>query len=171
MNRRQVLTRLAAGGFAWELRLGAADGEISRMAESIHQEPVFQASRKRVYDLLLTAREFDMVVGRSDAAKSMGGRIKPATISPVPGGAFSLFGGYITGRQIELTPNERIVQAWRSASWPAGAYSIATFALIEQGDGTRIVFDHAGFPVGQAEHLAEGWHANYWQPMTKVLAG
>jgi activator of HSP90 ATPase len=171
MNRRQVLTRLAAGGFAWELRLGAADGEISRTAESIHQEPVFQASRKRVYDLLLTAREFDTVVGRSDAAKSMGGPIKPATISPVPGDAFSLFGGYITGRQIELTPNERIVQAWRSASWPAGAYSIATFALIEQGDGTKIVFDHAGFPVGQAEHLAEGWHANYWQPMTKVLAG
>ena len=134
MNRRQILTRLAPGCFAWELRLGAADGEISRTGESIHQEPVFQVSRKRVYDLLLTAPEFDMVVGRSDAAKSMGGRIKPATISPAPGGAFSLFGGYITGRQIELTPNERIVQAWRSASWPAGAYSIATFALIEQGD-------------------------------------
>jgi hypothetical protein len=82
MNRRQVLTRLAAGGFAWELRLGAADDEISRTAESIHQEPMFQASRKRVYDLLLTAREFDMVVGRSDAAKSMGGRIKPARSAP-----------------------------------------------------------------------------------------
>jgi activator of HSP90 ATPase len=171
MNRRQVLTKLAASGFAWELRLGAADGEISRTAESIHQEPVFQASRKRVYDLLLTPREFDMVVGRSDAAKSMGGRMQPATISPAPGGAFSLFGGYITGRQIELTVNERIVQAWRSTSWPAGAYSIATFALIEQEDGTKIVFDHAGFPVGQAEHLAKGWHLNYWQPMTKVLAG
>jgi hypothetical protein len=82
MNRRQVLTKLAAGGFAWELRLGAADGEISRTAESIHQEPVFQASRKRVYDLLLTAREFDMVVWRSDAAKSMGAGLSQQRSAP-----------------------------------------------------------------------------------------
>jgi activator of HSP90 ATPase len=70
----------------------------------------------------------------------------------------------------ELTANERIVQAWRTASWPAGAYSIATFELVEEGGGTKLVFDHVGFPVGQAGHLAEGWHMNYWQPMTKVLA-
>jgi activator of HSP90 ATPase len=162
---------LAAGGFARGLRLRAAESEISRTAESIHQEPVFPASRKRVYNLLLTPQEFDKVVRLSDAAKSMGVHIMPAAINPAPGGAFSLYGGYVTGRQIELTADERIVQAWRSASWPAGVYSIATFTLLEQGGGTRIVFDHAGFPVGQAEHLAEGWHVNYWQPMTKVLAG
>jgi activator of HSP90 ATPase len=171
MNRRRVFGTLAASGFACGLRLSAADSEISRRAELIHQEPVFQASRRRVYDLLLTPREFDKVVRMSDAAKSMSVQIKPAMISAAPGGAFSLFGGYITGRQIELIANERIVQAWRSASWPPGAYSIATFALVDQGVGTKIVFDHAGFPVGQAEHLAEGWHVNYWEPMTKVLAG
>lgn len=171
MNRRQTFATLTAGYIAGGLRLCAAVDGISRTAEWIHQEPVFPASRKRIYDLLLTPREFDRVVGFSDAAKSMGVQIKPAAINPVPGGAFSLFGGYVTGRQIELTANERIVQAWRSASWPAGAYSIATFALAEQGTGTKIVFDHSGFPVGQAEHLSEGWRVNYWQPMTKVLAG
>jgi activator of HSP90 ATPase len=170
MNRRQIFATLTAGGFACGLRLPAASGEISRTAESIHQEPAFQASRKRVYDLLLTAREFDNVVRLSDAAKSMGLQITPATISSTPGGAFSLFGGYITGRQIELTANERIVQAWRTASWPSGVYSIVTITLVNQDGGTKIVFDHAGFPAGQAEHLAEGWHVNYWQPMTKVLA-
>jgi activator of HSP90 ATPase len=171
MNRRQVLVTLRAVGFACGLRLSAADGGISYTAESIHQEPVFRASRKRVYDLLLTSREFDRVVRLSDAAKSMGVEIKPATISPAPGGAFSLFGGYITGRQIELIANERIVQAWRAAGWSAGVYSIAAFTLVGQAGGTKIVFDHTGFPVGQAEHLAEGWHVNYWQPMTQVLAG
>src|SRR5215467_3866477 len=155
MNRRQIFATLTVGGFACGLRLPAADGEISRIAESIHQEPVFQASRKRVYDLLLTAREFDRVVRQSDAAKSMGLQIKPATISSAPGGIFSLFGGQITGRQIELTVNELIVQAWRSASWPAGVYSIVTMTLVNQDQGTKIVFDHVGFPVGQAEHLAE----------------
>jgi predicted TIM-barrel fold metal-dependent hydrolase len=41
--------------------------------------------------------------------------------------------------------------------------------LIEQQSGTRIVFDHTGFPKGQAQHLAEGWKANYWEPLEKYL--
>lgn len=65
------------------------------------------------------------------------------------------------GRQIELVPNERIVQAWRVVGWDPGVYSIAKFALVEQGPATKLVFDRTGFPNGRAEHLAAGWTANY----------
>jgi Activator of Hsp90 ATPase homolog 1-like protein len=54
-------------------------------------------------------------------------------------------------------------------SWEPGIYSIARFELVEQGSGTKIVFDHTGFPKGKAEHLAEGWKINYWEPLEKVL--
>src|SRR5437016_14235426 len=80
---------------------------------------------------------------------------KSAAISREAGGAFSLFGGYVTGRQLELVPNELIVQAWRAGGWDPGDYSIAKFQLMEQGAGIKIVFDHAGFPRGKTEHLAE----------------
>jgi activator of HSP90 ATPase len=80
------------------------------------------------------------------------------------------FGGYITGRHIELAPNERIVQAWRAGGWEPGKYSIARFELREQGEQTKIVFDHTGFPNGDAEHLLEGWNTNYWEPLRKYLA-
>ena len=86
------------------------------------------------------------------------------------GGTFSLFGGHIIGRHIELVPNKRIVQAWRVVDWDPGLYSIAKFELAEQGPGTKIVFDHTGFPKGKAEHLAAGWKANYWEPLVKFLA-
>jgi activator of HSP90 ATPase len=86
------------------------------------------------------------------------------------GGAFSAFGGYVTGRQIELVSNERIVQAWRAGSWDPGSYSIARFELTEQGADTKLVFDHTGFPAGEAQHLAEGWKGNYWEPLAKFLA-
>jgi activator of HSP90 ATPase len=66
-------------------------------------------------------------------------------------------------------PNQRIVQAWRVNNWPAGLYSIARFELIEQGSGAKIVFDHTGFPKGDADHLAEGWKGNYWEPLKKFL--
>jgi activator of HSP90 ATPase len=174
-SRRQVITVAAAaiGGLAIGARRvwSAAGPEISHSAEAIHQEPVFKASPKRVYEALTVAKEFDKVVRMSGAMQS--GMISGDThtvLNAVAGGAFSLFAGVIVGRQIELVLNQRIVQAWRAADWDPGVYSIAKFELKEEGSGTRIIFDHAGFPVGQAEHLAQGWKVNYWEPLGKVLA-
>jgi activator of HSP90 ATPase len=174
VTRRQLISgsALAFGGlavFSTKSRAGAAEG-ISRTAESIHQEPVFSSSPKRVYEALTDAKQFQKVVLLSAAMKSMAIGMAPAEISTEPGGPFSLFGGYLTGRQLELVPNLRIVQAWRAGSWDKGDYSITKFVLQEDVSGTRIVFDHGGFPLGQAEHLAEGWHINYWEPLQKYLA-
>jgi len=151
----------------------AADDEgILRAAEAIHQEPVFKASRKRVYEALTDANQFAKVVELSAAMKSGGMKAgaAPVAISREAGGAFSAFGGYITGRQVELVANERIVQVWRVGSWDPGSYSIARFVLVDSGSETKIKFDHTGFPTGQAEHLAEGWRTNYWEPLAKFLA-
>jgi activator of HSP90 ATPase len=148
---------------------GAGNG-ISRAAESIHQEPVFTASRKRVYEALTDSSKFDHVIKMSAAmrsTKSLGD--KPTEISRESGGTFTLFGGYVTGRQIDLIPDQRIVQAWRAGSWDPGVYSIAKFDLVEQGSSTKIIFDHRGFPDGAAEHLAAGWNENYWEPLAKFL--
>jgi activator of HSP90 ATPase len=147
-----------------------AEEGIDRTAESIHQEPVFKATRKRVYEALTDSQQFDQVIQLSGVMQSMHLGSKPTEISREVGGSFTLFGGYITGRHLELTPNERIVQAWRAGSWDAGIYSIVKFDLVEQGTGTRIVFDHTGFPRGEAEVLASGWKAHYWEPIAKLLA-
>ena len=140
-TRRQAIVgvAMAFGGLA----LGStkawagAEEEISRTAESIHQEAVFKASRKRVYEALTDAKQFDKVIQLSGVLQSMHLGDKPAEISREVGGAFTLFGGYITGRHVELVPNERIVQAWRTGGWAPGVYSIAKFELVEQGSGTQ----------------------------------
>ena len=175
-TRRQAIVgfAIACGGVA----LGTteswarAEEDISHAAESIHQEPVFSASRKRVYDALTDTKQFDKVVQLSGVMQSgmvPPGFNKPTMISREAGGAFTLFGGYITGRHIELLPGERIVQAWRAGSWDPGIYSIVKFDLTEQGSGTKIVFDHTGFPKGAGEELAGGWKAHYWEPLAKLL--
>jgi activator of HSP90 ATPase len=173
-TRRQAIVGvvLAVGGIALHsTRASAADEmEISHSEESIHQQPVFHASRKRVYEALLDTKQFDKIIQLSDAMKSMAPGAKPTEINREPGGAFALFGGYITGRQIELVPNQRIVQAWRPGNWAPGIYSIAKFELVELDSTTKIVFDHTGFPKGTGEHLAAGWQANYWEPLAKFLA-
>ena len=173
-TRRQAIVGFlgAFGGLA----LGSAgawaraDDGISHTADSIHQEPVFTASPKRVYEALTDAQQFTRVIQLSGALQAMHLPDRPAEISREVGGAFALYGGHITGRHVELVPNVRVVQAWRAGDWPPGVYSIAKFELVEQGSGSKIVFDHTGFPKGAAQGLASGWKAHYWEPLEKLLA-
>jgi uncharacterized protein YndB with AHSA1/START domain len=148
----------------------AADG-LSHSAAAIHQEVLFKASRQRVYRLLTDAREFDAVTRLSDAVTLVTApNAKATTISTHVGGSFTLFGGYITGRHLEMVPNDCLVQAWRAGSWSAGEYSIVNFTLQEGGEGCRLVFNHRGFPDSHGSSLASGWRVHYWDPMTKRLA-
>src|SRR6202167_5621868 len=141
-TRRQAIAGVVGAAFgglvigSTETWAGAEDG-ISHTAESIHQEPVFTASPKRVYEALTDAKQFTRVIQLSGALQAMHLPDKPAEISKEAGGAFALYGGYITGRHVELVPNERLVQAWRAGHWPAGVYSIAKFELVEQGSGSK----------------------------------
>jgi uncharacterized protein YndB with AHSA1/START domain len=150
---------------------GGGPDEISRANAAIHQEVEFKTNRARIYEALTDSKKFDAVTKLSAAMTSgmVPAGSAPASVSREAGGAFSAFGGYVTGRQIELVPGQRIVQAWRAGSWDPGVYSIARFELMEQGTGTKLVFDHTGFPSGEAAHLAEGWKGNYWEPLAKYL--
>ena len=129
------------------------------MSKVIHQERHFDAPPARVYRALTDAAEFSAATGGA-----------PADIGDEPGAAFSAFGGMITGRQIELIPETRIVQAWRASTWPDGVYSVARFELEADDSGTQVVFDHTGFPDDQRDHLAAGWDANYWEPLARHLS-
>jgi activator of HSP90 ATPase len=129
------------------------------MSTPIRQEVLFNGSPKRIYDALLDARQFSAFTGGA-----------PAEIDSGAGGAFSCFGGMITGRNIELVPNQRIVQAWRASNWPEGIYSIVKFELDTQGTDAKLTLDQTGFPAGNAEHLEGGWHKMYWEPLRKYLA-
>ncbi|HET9708575.1 MAG TPA: SRPBCC domain-containing protein [Gemmatimonadales bacterium] len=166
VTRRSFATQLAALlplSLLGRLRAVSARVQnpgISRTAEAIHQEVTFKSPPSRLYEALLDEKQFAQVTGG-----------QATTIDRNAGGALSLFGARIKGRNIELVSNERIVQAWRSEGWDHGVYSIVRFELKAEGTGTRLVFDHAGFPTGQADHLASGWKSNYWDPLTRFLGG
>jgi|SRR5882724_5696995 len=174
IRRRDIPALLAGVVVAGTGAAGAAsephqDEGLGFTSEALHQEIIFTAKRSRVYSALLDAKQFDAVTRLSDAAKSMRLNAVPTQIDPVPGGAFVLFGDYILGRTIELVPDALIVQAWREKTWPEGVYSIVRFALADEGTGTKLTFDHIGFPKGAGHHLSVGWYENYWEPLKKYL--
>jgi activator of HSP90 ATPase len=172
ISRRALALGLAtmpAGlGAAWAA--GASDG-LSHSSESIHQQVTFKASRRQVYEALTSAKRFDALTRLSDGLSLVTAPgAQATTISREAGGPFTLFGGYITGRHLEMAPDERLVQAWRAGSWKPGDYSVVKFALSEAGAACKLVLDHRGFPEGQGKSLAYGWGVHYWEPLAKLLA-
>ena len=175
MSRRALAFRVAAVPL-WLCTAARAapptggDG-LLHASESIHQEIMFNADRRRVFEALTNTSQFDAVTRLSDGLELVTAPgAKPTSISRDLGGSFTLFGGYITGRNLEILPDERLVQAWRAAGWKPGDHSIVKFALADDGAGTKLDFDHRGFPDGQGAHLADGWHVHYWTPMAKFLS-
>jgi activator of HSP90 ATPase len=133
------------------------------MPEPIRKEIELQASPQRVYETLLDAAQFSALTGA------------PAEIERVAGGAFSCFGGIISGRNVELVPNARIVQAWRVKFWPEGVYSIVCFELQPKGSGTHLTMTHDAFPAGMRQHLNGempdgGWDRQYLEPLRRYLS-
>jgi activator of HSP90 ATPase len=129
-----------------------------RKLTALHQEIDFKGRPRRVYEALLDSKQFSTFSG------------EPAEIDRSEGGAFSMFGGKIVGRNVELIANQRIVQAWRPASWDPGVYSVVKFDLTLRGTDTRVLLDHTGFPQGAYAHLNPGWKLRYWEPLEKFLA-
>ncbi len=120
---------------------------------AIHQEIPFKCDRDTLFKALTNSAQFAAVSGA------------PADTSATEGEAFSLFGGQITGRNVEMKKNQLIVQAWRAGAWPAGHYSIVRFTLDGSGSNTTLTMDHTGYPDGEEKNLDGGWHKMYWEPL------
>jgi len=153
---------LAAGSVARAQALHTPIVEVPPTAANkdrtaIHYEIDFKPSPQRLYEAILDQKQFAAFSGM------------PATIDATPGGAFTMFGGLIVGRNIELVPNLRIVQAWRPSHWDPGIYSLAHFEFKPRGAETTLIFDHAAFPAGDYDSLDFGWHSHYWDPLKKFL--
>eukprot|EP00300_Choanocystis_sp_HF-7_P014573 c18735_g1_i1.p1 GENE.c18735_g1_i1~~c18735_g1_i1.p1 ORF type:complete len:381 (+),score=67.16 c18735_g1_i1:259-1401(+) len=105
-----------------------------------------------------------------DAGRVSAITMSAASISPLPGTDFSLFGGIVTGRNEEVQAPSRLVQKWRFASWAAGAVSRVemTFVATPTG-GTAITLKQSGIPKGDFERTKAGWQENYWTRFKNML--
>ena len=109
---------------------------------TIRQSTTFKTSPHEVYEALMDSRKHSKF---TDAKASISRRI---------GGKFTAYDGYIEGVNLELVPDEKIVQSWRGSDWPEGHYSKATFALRQVEGGTRLTFTQTGVPENQYESIS-----------------
>jgi activator of HSP90 ATPase len=155
-TRRQLVTGIFIAGCSSIVSVAAwGQGKENKMAVA----PGTEANKSRIYEALLSSKDFSAFSGAA------------AEIDPKVGGAFSMFGGLVVGRNVELLPNQRIVQAWRlTQEFPEGTYSLVKIELKPKDSGTKLILDHTGFPEGHFDHLDTGWYSHYWEPLRKFLA-
>lgn len=138
----------------------------------IKQTVTIPASPKEVYSALMSSVKHTKITG----AKALIGKKK--------GDPYYTYDGYITGRNIELVPGERIVQSWIAMEdkWPAGHESKITFRLkakparrgagkVNAGDSTVISFLHEDVPEVIAKNFVTGWKDYYWNPLKAYFSG
>lgn len=87
------------------------------------------------------------------------------------GDPFSTWDGYITGRNIELIKDEKIVQSWRTTEFHQNDDdSILTIELTKKPNGgTELTLAHSNIPEGQTQY-EQGWIDNYFVPMKDLFS-
>lgn len=127
------------------------------MSRLIEQVVIFKASPHEVYEALM------------DSSKHAAFTRSEAEISREVGGQYCAYAGYICGSNLELVPDQKIVQSWHAMDWPEDHYSVVTFILAPVAEGTRLSFTHANLPEGTEEEFDAGWIENYWEPLKTFL--
>jgi len=91
----------------------------------------------------------------------------PADMQPVEGTEFALFEGDISGMNITLIPNQKVVQEWYFGE--SIEKSIVTISLKASEGGTHVDLEHINIPDDEIENMAEGWRSYYWGAIKKYF--
>jgi activator of HSP90 ATPase len=115
---------------------------------------IIPAKASEIYDAWLNSEGHTAMTG------------SPAQVDGKVGGKFTAWDGYISGTTLDLTPNQRIIQTWRTSEFPDDAPDSRVEILLEEVEaGTKITFTHSNMPEDQTESYRQGWHDFYYQPM------
>ena len=107
----------------------------------------------------------------------------PAKVDGTVNGDFTAWDGYIWGMFLELEPDHRILQAWRTAEFPSEAEDSIVEILFNEEHGkagldtpqkargysTTLTLKHSNIPEGQAEGYKTGWEDFYFKPMKEYF--
>ncbi len=114
---------------------------------------IFPASRQDIYNAWLDGQSHSLMTGSN------------ATAGTNVGDSFTSFDAYAWGKNLELVPNERIVQSWRTTEFSnEDKDSIIEILFEENGEFTKLIINHSKLPP-HGNTYQQGWIDYYFEPM------
>ncbi len=112
------------------------------------------ATAEKLYKAWLSSKEHTAFTGAT------------AKASTKVNGAHSSWNNYITGKNVELIPNKKIVQTWRSIEFDESAPdSMLEITFEEKENKTTLNLHHYNLQKGDAKKYTDGWKESYFEPM------
>ena len=119
---------------------------------------IFHANAKEIYESWLSSEGHTRMTGGS------------ANISDKIGDKFTAWDGYIEGINIDLEPNKRIFQTWKTSKFDENEEDSQIEVLLDEVDGkTELTLIHTNLPES-GEHYKQGWEDHYFEPMRKCFS-
>lgn len=91
----------------------------------------------------------------------------PAVMDEQAGTKFSLWGGDIHGKNLEVAPQEKIIQEWFGGDWEEP--SIVSFSFSTDGDKTHVDLIQENVPEAEADDIDDGWDSYYLGAIKEYL--
>jgi activator of HSP90 ATPase len=114
-----------------------------------------QAEPKDVFNALTNKRMLEIWTGES------------AEMGLEPGSEFSLWGGSISGINIEIEENKKIVQQWSFGE--DDEKSIVTMKIHPHKKGTSVELNHTNIPDEAFENISDGWDDDYFGALSELF--
>lgn len=131
--------------------------EEIQMKNQFEMKRVFPVPPSEIYNSWLDSVHHTKMTGGS------------AFIGPNVGEKFTAWDGYISGKNIELIEDKKIVQAWRTTNFEEEEEdSRVTITLEPAEHGTMLTLLHKNIPTGQPEY-EKGWDEHYFVPMAQYF--
>lgn len=89
-----------------------------------------------------------------------------AKMQPVAGSEFSLWDGSISGVNLEIEENKKIVQQW---FFGEGEESIVTIKLHQHKKGCSVELLHTNIPDDAYENISSGWDEDYFGALKELF--
>ena len=117
-----------------------------------------KASPQQIYDAWLDSDQHSAMTGGE------------AVVTNTAGDLFVAWDGYIEGRNIELEPDARIVQHWRTSEFDdSDDDSLLEVLFQAQNDVTVVTIRHSNLPEHGLQYK-QGWIDNYFDPMKEYFS-
>ncbi len=128
------------------------------MASSFELKCLLPATSSEIYEAWLVGSKHSLMTGGE------------ATGKPNEGARFTAWDGYISGKNLELTEGQRIVQSWRTTEFnDEDPDSRLEIELLDTEEGCELTLSHSEIPDGQPDY-EQGWKVHYFDPMLEYFS-
>ena len=124
--------------------------------KNIKRYYTINAAPKDVYNALTNKKMLEIWTGEK------------ADMEPVEGSLFSLWDGSISGINLEIIENEKIVQQWFFGD-ESEEKSLVTLKIHPHKKGTSVELSHTNIPEDAFENISDGWDEDYFGSLNELF--